>query len=241
MPVSGPGPCAQVRVELGVYVLGAIAPADRAAVDRHLVSCRECREELAGFGGLPALLRRLPVAQQLADSSPSGAAPVPVKPLDELLRRVSAVRRRQRLATAAAVLAIAAAAAGVPQLLHPSARPHPAAARWWTEAADGSDQTTGVAATVRYAAEPWGTQLAARVTGIQPGTVCQFWVITADGKHAAAGGWTVAGADPHAWHPASVPFAAASLDSLDITAHGTVLVIISLRPSPRTGPGDGPY
>jgi anti-sigma factor RsiW len=43
--MSGPGECAQVRPELGVYVLGAIAPADRAMVDRHLASCPRCRDD----------------------------------------------------------------------------------------------------------------------------------------------------------------------------------------------------
>ena len=31
--------CALIRPELGVYVLGVIAPADRARVSRHLASC----------------------------------------------------------------------------------------------------------------------------------------------------------------------------------------------------------
>jgi anti-sigma factor RsiW len=44
-----------------VYVTGAIAPADRAALVRHLASCERCRDELAGLAGLPGLLRRLPV------------------------------------------------------------------------------------------------------------------------------------------------------------------------------------
>ena len=63
--MSGPSPCAQIRPELGVYVLGAIAPADRARVSRHLASCPGCREELAGLAGLPALLRAVPAATAL--------------------------------------------------------------------------------------------------------------------------------------------------------------------------------
>jgi len=52
--------CGGVRRELGVYVLGAIAPADRPAVDSHLACCAACRDELAGLAGLPALLGRVP-------------------------------------------------------------------------------------------------------------------------------------------------------------------------------------
>jgi hypothetical protein len=48
--------CAEARQALGVYVLGAISPAERALVDRHLAVCRDCRDELAGLAGLPGLL-----------------------------------------------------------------------------------------------------------------------------------------------------------------------------------------
>jgi hypothetical protein len=48
--------CAGARPSLGVYVLGAIEPADRRPVDAHLAGCRDCRDELDGLTGLPALL-----------------------------------------------------------------------------------------------------------------------------------------------------------------------------------------
>ena len=51
--------CTDARPSLGVYVLGAIDPAERALVDAHLATCRECRDELAGLAGLPALLARV--------------------------------------------------------------------------------------------------------------------------------------------------------------------------------------
>ena len=67
--MTGSAECRDIRHALGVYVLGAIDPAERSMVDAHLSTCPECREELAGLAGLPALLRRIPVgeAQQLAD------------------------------------------------------------------------------------------------------------------------------------------------------------------------------
>jgi predicted anti-sigma-YlaC factor YlaD len=58
--VTGNIPCASIRLELGVYLLGAIEPASRAVVDRHLVACPSCRAELSGLAGLPSLLRRVP-------------------------------------------------------------------------------------------------------------------------------------------------------------------------------------
>ena len=79
--------CADTRQALGIYVLGAIDPDERALVDAHVAGCRECREELAGLAGLPALLSRVDADEIgrifLADADPeadlvhSGEAPGP--------------------------------------------------------------------------------------------------------------------------------------------------------------------
>jgi predicted lipoprotein with Yx(FWY)xxD motif len=64
------GTCAGVRPQLGVYLTGAIAPADRVVVVRHVAACAGCRAELAELAGLPALLRRPPV-QAAAQEPPT--------------------------------------------------------------------------------------------------------------------------------------------------------------------------
>jgi Putative zinc-finger len=51
--------CWQVRLELGVYVLGVIGIADRIAIDAHLACCADCRDELEKLAYLPRLLSRL--------------------------------------------------------------------------------------------------------------------------------------------------------------------------------------
>jgi hypothetical protein len=58
--------CAEARLSLGVYVLGAIDPAERTLVDAHLATCRDCRDELAGLAGLPALLARVSTEEAVA-------------------------------------------------------------------------------------------------------------------------------------------------------------------------------
>ena len=58
--------CPETRLSLGVYVLGAIDPAERALVDAHLATCRDCRDELAGLAGLPALLARVSAEEAFA-------------------------------------------------------------------------------------------------------------------------------------------------------------------------------
>lgn len=61
--------CSEARLSLGVYVLGAIDPAERALVDSHLATCRDCRDELAGLAGLPALLARVGTEEAIALSA----------------------------------------------------------------------------------------------------------------------------------------------------------------------------
>jgi len=115
--------CAEIRPELGVYILGAASPADRARVVRHLASCRSCREEVAGLATLPGLLRKLPpeeaeqlVADVAADHDPGSLAALQDRLISQLVRR----RRRTRWLTAAAA-AVLAAAAGTGWALRPGA------------------------------------------------------------------------------------------------------------------------
>jgi predicted lipoprotein with Yx(FWY)xxD motif len=111
--MSGMGECAETRAGLGVYVLGAIAPGDRATVVRHLASCGRCREEVAGMAALPALLRKLPaetVAQLTGHGPPPGDSG-PVSALqDRLIRQVVRRRYRQWWMTGTAIFVLAAAA-----------------------------------------------------------------------------------------------------------------------------------
>ena len=83
------GACAAFRGELGVYILGTIAPADRAKVVQHLASCRQCRDEVAGLAALPALIRQLPAATaaQLTGERPCFGEAGPVGGLPERLIR----------------------------------------------------------------------------------------------------------------------------------------------------------
>jgi hypothetical protein len=75
--------CSEARLSLGVYVLGAIDPAERALVDSHLATCRDCRDELAGLAGLPALLARVGTEEAIAlsadEAAPLGLLPDAVK------------------------------------------------------------------------------------------------------------------------------------------------------------------
>jgi Putative zinc-finger len=224
--MTGEDQCPQIRQELGVYLLGTIEPARRAVVARHLATCPECRAELAGLAGLPALLGRVPADELQPLLEDDVVALVPGPPLGALLGRVARVRRRRRyLAIAAAVIVGAAAVSGW-QALRPAGPPGAGAGPRWEATDTAVNPVTGAGATVRYAAEPWGTELEVRVSGVAAGTRCQFWVTGPRGQRVDAGGWIVVPGQQAAWHPASVPLRVSMLRSFQVRQDGQVLVTV---------------
>ncbi len=225
--------CGEIRQALGVYVVGAIDPAERSVVDRHLATCSACRDELAGLAGLPALLGR--VTLQEAELEPGTAAEMQAPPrlLDSMLteqaRRRRAWRRRNMLVAVAASAAVIAGGGAAAAVLGGNAARPPAAAahevRWTTLAAH--DAATGVTARVRYRPQSWGTETSVWVSGVPAGTKCQLWVTDSSGRRMVAGGWDVPAADEGVWYPGSAPAPADSITSFQITSHGKALVTLT--------------
>lgn len=231
------GGCGEIRLALGVYLLGAIGPTDRAAVDGYLPWCAACREELAGLAGLPALLSSVSVAHAVLLDGDDGQGAGAVMPPDTALLTLldQAVRGRRRLrwrrvaAGTAASLLVAGIALTGSRALEPPATRQPAAALPWAGIVHGSHPASGAGATVRYQPRPWGLQLQVRVSGIRPGTRCQLQVVTADGQEAMGGGWAVTSARSWAWYPASSPFALAAVQRFLVTSAGKTLVSVLLQ------------
>ena len=227
--LSRGGDCGHCRSELGVYVLGAIGPAERAWVDEHLAACQWCRDELAALAGLPGLLRRVPpdlALRALTDApgdTPSGPD------VNRLISRVSVIRRRRRITAAAAALLIGTAAAVGLHALQGRPASTTAAVTQWTDTDTGANATTGTRATVRYAAERWGTELEVRVTGVPAGTRCRLRVVDARGQGVAAGGWVIRAGSRYTWYPASAPWPAASLRGFVISSGSQTLVTVAAR------------
>jgi anti-sigma factor RsiW len=232
---GGTADCRDIRHALGVYVLGAIDPAERAMVDAHLSTCPECREELAGLAGLPALLRRIPVgeAQQLADDDldelPGAGLPRAEVPSEEMLRSLLArtaqtrqTRRWRGLAAAAAVVVVAGAA-GWGATHQAGGAGSPAVPASFTSVS-ATNSATQVAATVRYAAKGWGTVLDTQVKNVPAGARCQLEVTDSSGHTSVVGGWTVTYDEASAWYPGSSSVTLASVRSFEITSQGKVLV-----------------
>src|SRR5215467_300531 len=114
--MTGMAGCREIKQALGVYVLGAIDPAERAQVDEHLATCADCREELASLAGLPAMLRKVPIVEAERLASPEQDADLTGVPSPEMLTSLVArtanvrrIRRWRGLAAAAAVALVAVA------------------------------------------------------------------------------------------------------------------------------------
>lgn len=237
MTPAGNSGCDEIRQALGVYVVGAIDPAERHSVDRHLAGCASCRDELAGLAGLPALLGRVTLEE--AERGPDAAAGAVTPPerlldsmLDEMARRRNARRRRSVLlgagAVAASVVVLAGAGAGMRALVSGSAaRAHRqvvAGPAWKTDSVH--DSATKISASVKYRPQRWGTEMSVWLTGVRHDTQCQLWVTDASGRGEMAGSWHVSHDGRGDWYPGSTTLATSDIESFRITSQGKTLVTV---------------
>jgi anti-sigma factor RsiW len=163
--------CANIRAEIGAYVLDALEPAERELVAAHLADCPDCAAELARLAALPALLVH---ADGLEIPAPPAA--VEERLLDRVARERGAGRRRRiprgawipgwarGRALAVGALAGAVLGAGVTALvLRDDAQPTPASYRL---ALTGSG---GASARAQLSPGRGGTELHLWVKGLPPG------------------------------------------------------------------------
>lgn len=219
--------CSQARLSLGVYVLGAIDPAERAQLESHLAGCAECRDELDGLVELPALLARVSTEEAIAlaasDPRPAWEEEV-TEPPDRLVATVldlTAARRRRRrwrdsIAVVAAAVVIAAGVfGGLRMTAAPTANiyPHGPSGPWQT----ASGRSDGMAAQVDYRTMSWGTELEAKVSGIPGGTTCQIWLVGTGKTRVLAGSWTVPASEGDIWYPSSAAMPAGQVHEFVIT------------------------
>jgi hypothetical protein len=230
--------CTDARLSLGVYVLGAIDPAERALVDAHLVTCRDCRDELAGLAGLPALLARVnpdEISRIRADDTVRAGsyAGADDRPPGELIGTVldlaEARRRRTRwrfLASAAAVVAIAGGLfGGLSSIGTTRTVPipvSPAGTNW--ETVEATSSVTGASASVAYSHELWGDAFEVLVDHIPVGTTCQLWVVHPDGTRTQVASWTTAKDEGNVWYSGSMAATAQPISKFQITADHKVLL-----------------
>jgi hypothetical protein len=226
--------CTEARPSLGVYVLGAIDPAERSLVDAHLVTCRDCRDELAGLAGLPALLARVnpdeisriradDTVRTVSDDQPPGEL------IGTVLDLAAARRRRTRwrfMAAAAAVVAIAGGLFGglssITTTRTVAIPVSPGGTHW--ETVETASAVTGASASVAYSHELWGDAFEVLVDHIPVGTTCQLWVVHPDGTRTQVAAWTTASDEGHVWYSGSMPSTSDPISKFQITADHKVLL-----------------
>jgi hypothetical protein len=205
-------------------------------VDAHLATCRDCRDELAGLAGLPALLARVDPDEISRLSDDVGRAVTSDRPPEELLDTVlslaDARRRKNRwrylsLAAAAVVLAgglfgglKAATSTTNTRTVIVGAGP----GNWETVSA--TNRATGASATVAYAKQAWGSSFNVVVDRIPLGTTCQMWVVHPDGTRTQVASWTTAKGEGTVWYGGSMPSTAGSISQFQVTAGNRVLVTV---------------
>ena len=226
--------CTDARPALGVYVLGAIDPAERALVDAHLVTCRDCRDELAGLAGLPALLARVnpdeisricadDAVRTVADDRPPGEL------IGTVLDLAAARRRRTRWRFAAAAAAVVAIAGGLFGGLssitttRTVAIPIQTAGTHW-DTVEATNSSTGASASVAYSHELWGDAFEVLVDHIPVGTTCQLWVVHPNGSRTQVASWTTASDEGNVWYSGSMASTAQPISKFQITADKKVLL-----------------
>jgi Putative zinc-finger len=226
--------CTDARPSLGVYVLGAIDPAERSLVDSHLVTCRDCRDELAGLAGLPALLARVnpdEVSRICADDTVRTVTDdqPPAELLGTVRNLAEARKRRNRwrfLAAAAAVVVVAGGLFGGLKSMATTRTVHVAAesgsAPW--ETVQTASKVTGATASIAYSDQLWGYAFEVLVEGIPIGTTCRLWVVLEDGTRTQVASWTTARDEGTVWYAGSMPSTAKSLREFQITAGDRVLL-----------------
>ena len=231
MTGAGSPACQEMRHLLGVYVLGCIDPPERAQVDEHLSQCAACRDELAGLAGLPAMLGRVPAADvarmsESVTSLPKAEEPSP-ELLNSLLRKVASHRRTRMWRGIAAVAAAAVIAAGGTAAVLGLTGSGASHGRVWS-AASGMNPADHISAVIDYTRVAGGTDMRVQVRGVSPGTTCQFWVISGNGR-TYAGSWTVGATGyelTNPWYSEHVSVAPDSVRAFELTAAGKALVTI---------------
>ncbi|MEY9847004.1 anti-sigma factor RsiW [Streptacidiphilus sp. BW17] len=236
----------QESVQLGAYLLGALDPEERSALESHISTCPHCREELLAMAPLPGLLRHTPFDEldesaELAESltpplteteTPAQPTPTPnavasaestASPVPTAVPVPHRRPRRRVLVTAGLVLAGAAAVVGAWVYaggVHGGTSAPPAAAMTWT----GSNPTTHVTATASLTPESWGTQMELALGNLPAGITCHLVVHARDGQSETAGTWG-SGYNAKADIPASTSIGPSDIAGLDVVdGSGTVLV-----------------
>lgn len=203
----------EIHRDLGVYVLGALEPAERDRLEAHLVACDACRDEVASLAVLPSLLSR---------AAPDGVDVPQPPPLGPIVGRIAEERRRTRRQTrlVAAAAALTAALAAVAIIVGPLPRQTPPGERFVADSAD-------IAATVHERA--WGMAVQIEATQLPSRTGFVAIAVAQNGHRTPVASWTDTGASVTV--DGACYLAPSEVDRLEILAAPGDEVVAVLRPA----------
>jgi hypothetical protein len=163
---------------IGPYVLGALEPDEMETMRRHLADCARCAAEERSLAGIPGMLDRARVDDEVVTLSPGLEDEI----LDRFVRERAAAAPRQTRWPRIAIPAIAVAAliaAILVATLPGGADTAYAKANLWSLPAGG-----GAAGTAQAAAVDAGTRvkLNAHDLPVGRGTAYELWCIRTDGR-----------------------------------------------------------
>jgi len=185
------------RSLLGAYALGGLDPREAQLVHDHLLTCAECRREVADLTDLRVAMDDVP-PEAFLDGPPDGG--------DLLLRRtlraarveaparpstVLARPRRSLALVAASVIIAAAVTLGGGILIGRQTAPDAPTQAMPANAPSATDAQTGAALTVALTRQAGWVRVHAVAKGIPAGEPCQLLVVGKDGQTILAGSWLV--------------------------------------------------
>ncbi|HEU5471505.1 MAG TPA: zf-HC2 domain-containing protein [Actinophytocola sp.] len=205
------------HVDVAAYALGILDEGDHTAFQAHFAKCARCRAEYREFADLPMLLDQLKPAPDKRGKPARSPALPSKRVLAGALEQVSSTRSAHRRtvwlgAAAAAVLLVAVptvvvtvankgqsgqvaaptVTVSVPAESTPYQPPETgtdvvAAAR----TVSGTNQETGVGATIGIEPETWGTKINLELRGIVGPMNCQLIAVTKSGELYTVISWKV--------------------------------------------------
>ncbi|MEW2383786.1 zf-HC2 domain-containing protein [Micromonospora sp. NPDC047707] len=217
----------------GAYVLGALAPAERTAYERHLAGCAECRQAVAEIAVLPGLLGRLDPAgleQFLPPPEDSRLPDLLSAARDRRRRERLATRRRYALTTLAAAALALVVGLGTAAVL-PGTDPR---GRVDMVAMQPVAGTVPVHAEIGLTGTEWGTEVTMRCgydssVGYRKASAFRLVARSADGTSEQIGSW-LAGPGDDLRISAATRFTDAELVRLELVrADGTPVLAYDVR------------
>lgn len=174
------------HVDVAAYLLGALNDAEMDRFERHLATCPTCSARLDELSGV------VPVLAEVKGAGIPG--PPSSGLLDRLLGEVAAERRaKQRrrvlMGVAASVLIVAGPTAAV--LETQASGPPPYVQTQPSEQYSATDAASGAHATVRLAAQKWGTHVDLTLAGVSGPKTCRLVAVGRSGQQETVANWTV--------------------------------------------------